>query len=1256
MLNRSCNAVKSWVVVGVGALVLALSAFFILYNFSPDSTFAQEVPDVITYNENGTDPVITLTSMDPESRGITWSVMGTDAADFTISGGVLEFKNPPDYEKPRDRIQENAIDIDGDGQTTGPGEAEDATAGNNTYHIIIMVTEGRQAGDTGVAKYTKIGATVSVVEVNESEMLTLDALQPQDGRLITAMLATGDANREAVTFEWARSKVQTPIITSTAHWEVIKTGDDDTYIPGANDAPDEGKFLRVVATYDDTAATANNTARVVTMYRVRAMPDNNGSPDFPAEEHTRSVSETAKVGDPVGVNMPVAATAADSVDVGKLIYDLIEADGHRSGDAAFFDIDQYTGQITVAMTLDADTTQGRTNATAGEYVVVVAVSDPSADFPDSAGDADDTVTVTITATQQNENPRVIWSGNKTGHPDATTINGILEISIPENTNIGVGDNAANNVYGAADVDASPNINWQPNLGGDDGNLFSLSGTSTRTLTFKAMPDYEMPGDMNGDNVYEVMLVVTDGQGGRGELPLRVTVTDANEGEDAEVTLSLDQPHLDTPLTAELEVPDGDLTIIGWQWYRAPTAANFDTALAERQETQTDQSTYVIEIPGATSDTYTPTAHDNGIGNFLEARVRFIHKHSTMPPGPGGELGTDPTDFQTESAVSVHAIQAAPGTSMDPAFTASTLTREVQENAEAGDRVGAPVLAVDADSNDVLTYELGGRDMRFFNFEMGSPGQIIIVSDNPLPAGKQLPELDREDSNVRSFIVTVKATDSEGNDATATVNIVVTDVNEGPEFSNAPDAATNYDENGTGTVISLSATDPERRGVDWEVTGTDAADFTISGGALRFMNSPNFEAPTERPHTAVDINNNGNENDFGEGVAAGTNTYQIIVRATERRAAGYTGPAKSTSIGVIVAVQDLNEAGTITLNALQPQVSRPITAMIEDGDGDPTTVTWAWARSKVDSPTIDDDDHWETVGTNSNSYTPAEADAADGGKFLRAVATYTDTDLGEPANVNTVRMVTRYKVREALDNNGSPDFPSGDHTRSISETADVGDPVGVNMPVTATEHDSEDQGKLIYGLLADTENSDDNAYFSIDQYTGQIRVMARLDADTRWHTAESPASEADRATGIGAAALGNGEYRVVVTVADPAAVLPPDTISALVDQDRVVVTITATQQNENPKITGKSQYTIEENANLPTTNIPPNERRNVHGGRMWTLAPTSTGIPKGTTRTCCESQGTGDRMLAFIDEPDYEMPGDMPMEDNVYEVIGGGDRR
>ena len=1235
MLNRSSNAVKSWVVVGVGSLVLALSAFFILSNFSPDSTYAQMVPDPITYNENGDGPVITLTSMDPESRGIDWFLMGTDAADFTISGGVLEFKNPPDFENPTDRAH-TAVDIDGNGETTDPGEAQ-SDAIDNMYRIVIMVTERRQAGDMGVAKYTKIGATVSVMEQNEQGTITLDALQPEvrtPARTITATLADEDDPRATVTWQWARSKVQQPSITSSAHWEVIDGAGNETYGPVA---ADEGKFLRVMATYDDTAGNSANTVREVTKYRVRDMPSNNGSPDFPAEMHTRSVAETAAVGTAVGA--PVTASEPDSADQGKLIYGLVE-DTDNSNDDDYFSIDQYTGQIRVAAGLDADerwhtatvpgsttdreTGSGDAALGKGEYRVVATVGDPSA----PAGTPDDTVIVTITATQQNENPWVIWEGNDTNEND-TEITGLTEISIQENTNI-----AATNVYGADDNDANPNINWV--LEGDDKDLFSPpSGTDNRTLTFASAPDYEMPEDMNGDNVYKVTLVVTDGQGGRGMLPVSVTVMDVTEVDKAKVTLSSEQPHLDTPLTAELMAPDGDVTIIGWQWYRAETSAAF--ALT------TDPRTGVVEIPGATSDTYTPTAHDNGIGNFLEVQVTFIYKHTASDitalagmsvPATPTDPDTDPAGTRMAAVVSENAIQAAPGTSTDPAFPSSTLTREVQENAEALDRVGAPVLAVDADSNDVLTYELDGRDRRFFEFEEDSPGQIII-SDG-MVTGKDEPTLDREDSNGRRFIVTVKATDSESNDAIATVNIVVTDVNEAPEFMDSPTEAVTFREDGMGIVTTLRATDPEGRGggVDWEVLGTDGGNFTISGGALRFKSAPDFEDAKDVAHALVDINNDGDEDDPGEAAdnIPGNNMYQIIVRATERRASGYMGPAKSSRIGVTVTVQDVNEKGTITLNALQPQIGRGITATLKDGDGVPTVDGWQWRRSNVGSPDIADDDHWEmiTTGATAATYTPTMDDE---GKYLRVVATYDDTALADPANENTVREVTRYKVRAAPDNNGSPDFAAETHTRLVLETAEVGDPVGA--AVTATAADAVDRGKLIYGLVEDTDNSDDDDYFSIDQYTGQIRVAAGLDADERRHTATNPASTDDRNTGAGDAALGNGEYRVVATVGDPSA--PAGT-----PDDTVIVTITATPQNENPTVSGTAGHTIAENANLVAddamymaSDVDANSNIN------WDL--------QGDDKDLLRISGTGDRTLAFIDDPDYEMPGDMN-GDNVYEVM------
>ena len=123
-----------------------------------------------------------------------------------------------------------AIDIDGEMTETTVTHVDVAahTDGrNNMYQIFIMVTERRASGLRGSWRNPpEIGVTVSVMEVNEQGTITLDALQPEvrvPARTITADLVDEDTGRtdSDVTWQWARSKVQQPSITSSAHWEVI---------------------------------------------------------------------------------------------------------------------------------------------------------------------------------------------------------------------------------------------------------------------------------------------------------------------------------------------------------------------------------------------------------------------------------------------------------------------------------------------------------------------------------------------------------------------------------------------------------------------------------------------------------------------------------------------------------------------------------------------------------------------------------------------------------------------------------------------------------------------------------------------------------------------------------------------------------------------------------------------------------------------------------------------------------------------------
>lgn len=63
-------------------------------------------------------------------------------------------------------------------------------------------------------------------------------------------------------------------------------------------------------------------------------------------------------------------------------------------------------------------------------------------------------------------------------------------------------------------------------GGTDAALFSI--TTAGALRFNAAPDYDLPGDANGDNVYTVQLRVSDA-GASATQTVNITVTNSREG-------------------------------------------------------------------------------------------------------------------------------------------------------------------------------------------------------------------------------------------------------------------------------------------------------------------------------------------------------------------------------------------------------------------------------------------------------------------------------------------------------------------------------------------------------------------------------------------------------------------------------------------------------------------------------------------------------------------------------------------------------
>ena len=71
-------------------------------------------------------------------------------------------------------------------------------------------------------------------------------------------------------------------------------------------------------------------------------------------------------------------------------------------------------------------------------------------------------------------------------------------------------------------------------GGDDASLFNIS--STGVVTFISAPDFEIPGDMNSDNNYQLAVTVSDGSASDTE---SFTVTVTNDTSDDVTTSNFD---------------------------------------------------------------------------------------------------------------------------------------------------------------------------------------------------------------------------------------------------------------------------------------------------------------------------------------------------------------------------------------------------------------------------------------------------------------------------------------------------------------------------------------------------------------------------------------------------------------------------------------------------------------------------------------------------------------------------------------------
>ena len=759
--------------------------------------------------------VAAYTVSDPEGVMINagkWSLAGDDAALFKLTGATdnvrnLEFIDKADFEMPMDSDKDNI------------------------YEVTVVASDGVEMAERAV--------TVKITDSDEAGMIALSSENPVTGTPIKATLE--DSDGDVINVGWMWHVLDTAADVSTiAATNAISGATSDSYTPKAGDI---GKHLVARAMYMDRTEDEDNTVSADTdvpgymMIRFNNMATSavtapviddpaNAAPEFKeGDTAVRYVEEDSEVDRPVRaaetIGAPLEITDADGMSATSHTFTL-------SGlDADSFDINAGTGQLMTKPDMMLNYETKRT------YTVVVTVKDSS-----NESNATDSITVTIQVKDLDEKP-VIQKGG-------LDISGRASVDYAEN------DTDAVATYMAAGPDAA-SATWS--LEGADAGDFRLEGSGVSVmLKFKSSPDFESAADT--DNTYMVTLKAADGTyTDTYEVTVMVTNVDelgTLDGPDSvdnymeNSTSTVATYTADGPVSATWTLSGddaSDFTITGGVLaFSSASGPNFEMPMGGADGNSNTYRVTVQAAAGGETDEVpvtvtvtnveelgTVSGDPDPIPDYPENGTSTVATYTTDGPVDamwsleGADAGAfsisqdgvltftsspnyeNPADADTDNTYMV-TVKAEAGGESDmatvtinvtdmseaPMFAADMDTRSVAENTAAGENVGDPVMAIDEDEGDTLTYALSGDDAASFAIDAAT-GQIMVGEGTVLDF----------ESEKTTYTVTVTATAGDGLSDMVTVTITVTNVNDQmPMFADEM-AEFSVDENAAaGTVVGM----------------------------------------------------------------------------------------------------------------------------------------------------------------------------------------------------------------------------------------------------------------------------------------------------------------------------------------------------------------------------------------------------------------------------------------------------------------------
>ena len=1127
---------------------------------------------------DATSPVLTVgtyTYMDEDRPPdtITWDLSGTDETHFEIgsTSGALSFKERPNFEVPVDMPDTNMMG-----------------ASNNLYVVVVEANDGEGGGGT-------FNVTVTVTNVDET---------PE----VTSGNPTHTFAEIEYDYEYADMDLQVDIFTARDEedgaggiiWAVSGTDGGDFTISSGTTTGEGVLYFRPDATRNIPDYERPNDMGGDNVYNIIVKATDTTS-------HTRDYDVTVTVTD-VNERPDISENFDGLQEYMEIEYDATAPHSlvHTFTATDYDDGDTFTWMVTGtdAAYLDIGASDGVLTFNQSACTNV----GPLPDFEepcDDDTDGNNTYTITVVATD-NHAKQTDYAVVVT----VTDVNEVPEFTEPITLAVTVDEHDANvegyamptiATYVARDEEDG-GVTWS--LTGDDRLDFAID--SNGVVTFAAAPNYEEPEDSGGDNVYEFSVVATDVESGTSRrtvsVDVTVTVADKEELGTLAVEVNGDAANNNPAVgdRVEFTLTDPDVTDSG---------DGIDVTPPSPGQPPPIDWTLQLRSPGGawqTKQTNNPLGTDfhyvvdeDDEGKELRATVTYIDER-----GPGKTAESDPTAAVTEDPIA----------NVKPRFDEGG-TQNVVEG-DTGRTVGIPITASDRDP-DSLTFSIkdGAHSDKF---------ELVVVNNTTVRL-RTTQALDFETTSGPLFLqVTVDdGKDADGNpsaidadaDATTTVTVTILDVEEDGVLTLSDD------EPGVGETLTTTLSDGDgmiggqmwqwarsENGRDgWTNTGGTTSSYTTTLADADFFlrakvtytdrrgdgktaeakttervfgenQRPTFPS-TESGARTVEENTRAGVS-VGDPVAAedmdddrltyslsGTDaaTFSIVTTTGQLRTKEpldfETKPSYSVTVevhdgldglgqpsmsiddmqDVTITIENVEEQGTVTLSSATGTIRArvPVMATLADDDIPSGTVMWQWARS----PNGRTD--WVTIATaTSATFTPTDDDE---GNYIRARASYTD---GEDSGKMAEKVSPR--VGDAPPVNSAPVFPTTETgQREVAENATGSTNIG--DPVAATDLNAGDSAvndPLEYSL-----SGTDAASFTIDSGTGQLRLAQGVTLDYE----------------------GKRSYRVTVEVTDGANDLGDnDPAGNPVIDARKNVTITLTDVNEAPVVTGETAPSFDEN--------------------------------------------------------------------------------